>query len=721
MSIPPTKNVGRPFSEIDELRRVTAELRAQYEAQARMKEVLRESLERYRSLFDRSPVSLWEEDVSDAKRRIDELRRDEGVTDFAKYFRERPEVAAECVRLARVVDVNQATLSLFGAPDRETLIQNLDRFIGDATPALFRFSPNILCIALHERRCSGEFTARTMDGKPLVLRFVWNVAPGHEETYDRVYYSLLDITPLKQVEAALRDSEARFRELAEQLPEMIMEVDLTGRTTFANRSAVERTGYSKEEFEGLAATDLVIPGERDRLTRNFRRRIAGESFPPEEYTARRKDGSEAPILVHNALVVRNGRPAGLRGIILDLTDRKRAEADRLRLEQRVQQAQKMESLAVLAGGIAHDFNNLLASILGNLDLARLEIQPNSAAGGYLHNVERASQRAAELCRELLAYSGKGRFEVEAADLSAIAREMTQLLAVSISKRAVIRYYLAEGLPPVEVDATQIRQIVMNLITNASESLGGREGVITVTTGVMECPAEYLAEALGGEALPAGRYDYFEVADTGCGMDGETRRRIFDPFFTTKVSGRGLGLAAVLGIVRGHRGAVRVKTAPGQGSAFRVLLPAGGASRPAPPPAAAPAAASGTVLVVDDEEAVRVVVGRMLEKAGFRVLLAADGAKAVEIFRENADAVSCVLLDVTMPQMDGAEAFRQMAEIRPGVRVLLASGYSEQDVLPLFAGRRLAAFIQKPYQMSALIPKVAAVIAGASAAPREERA
>lgn len=719
MSKPEPESIGRPFAEIDELRRVTRELREQYDAQARMKEVLRESLERYRSLFDRSPVSLWEEDVSDAKRRIDRLKRD-GVIDFAAYFREHPGVAVECARLSRVVDVNQATLDLFGVPDRETLLRNLDRFIGDAAPSLFRFSPNVLCIALNEPRCSGEFEACTMAGKPLVLRFVWSVAPGHEETYDRVYYSLLDITRLKEAESALRDSETRFRELAEFLPEILMEVDLSGRITFANRSAVDQTGYSKEELGRMMPTDLVIPADRERVMRNFKRRLAGESFPPEEYTGLRRDGTQAPILIHNAPIVRDGRPVGLRGVMIDLTERTRAEAERLKLEQRVQQAQKTESMAILAGGIAHDFNNLLASILGNLDLARLDISASSPAAGYMQNVERAAQRAAELCRELLAYSGRGRFVVEPADLSTLVREMGRLLEVSISKQAVLRYALAEGLDPVVVDATQIRQIVMNLITNASESLGGGPGEIAIATGVLECSQEYIAESLGGEALPAGRYAYFEVSDTGCGMSAETCRRIFDPFFTTKVTGRGLGLAAVLGIVRGHRGAVRVTTAPGQGAAFRVLLPVG--RPPEPAVAVAPAAPSaGTVLVVDDEEAVRVVVGRMLEKAGFRSLLAVSGAQAVEIFRARSGEVSCVLLDFTMPGMDGAETFQHLAEIRPDVRILLASGYSEQEVLPLFAGRRLAAFIQKPYQMNALIQKVVDVIGGTPSAPKEERA
>jgi CheY-like chemotaxis protein len=290
--------------------------------------------------------------------------------------------------------------------------------------------------------------------------------------------------------------------------------------------------------------------------------------------------------------------------------------------------------------------------------------------------------------------------------------MAHLLEVSVSKRAVLKYRFAPDLPAIEGDATQLRQVIMNLITNASDAIGDRSGVISIATGLMYADAAYLRTAYMDDGLPEGDYVYLEVADTGIGMDPETAARIFDPFFTTKFTGRGLGLAAVLGIVRGHRGAIKLYTEPGRGTTFKILFPAAG-SEPAGAPvgiaeASPPSAAPAVILVVDDDETVRSVTRRMLEQAGHTVLVAADGHQALDVYRQR-PGIDLVLLDMTMPRMDGEETFRELRRVDPGVRVILTSGYNEQDATERFAGKGLAGFIQKPYRPQDLLEKVRAAL------------
>jgi two-component system cell cycle sensor histidine kinase/response regulator CckA len=401
------------------------------------------------------------------------------------------------------------------------------------------------------------------------------------------------------------------------------------------------------------------------------------------------------------------------GLVQDLTEAHRLEEERLKLEQKVMQSQKLESLGVLAGGIAHDFNNLLTSILGNADLARTELSPTNPACDYLADIETVSRRAADLCRQMLAYSGKGRFVVQALSLNEVVREMAYLLGVSISKKAVIKYNFFPELPSVMADATQIRQIVMNLITNASEAIGEVSGVITLSTGLMDCDEAYLRGVVGDfDTIPPGQYVYFEVSDTGCGMDPATLARIFDPFFTTKFTGRGLGLAAVIGIVRGHKGALRVYSEPRRGTTFKVLFPAYHQPAESAEHTATLEAewkGHGLVLLADDEESIRSMAKRILEKAGFEVLATADGKQALEAFMKHPGKIRLVVLDMTMPHMDGEACFRELRRLDPEVKVIMTSGYNEQDVISRFVGKGLAGFVQKPYKIGDLLPKIREIL------------
>ena len=388
---------------------------------------------------------------------------------------------------------------------------------------------------------------------------------------------------------------------------------------------------------------------------------------------------------------------GFAGSIGDLLALALASDQRRKLEEKVQHAQKLESLGILAGGIAHDFNNLLVGILGNAGLALDELASASREREYLVDIRASAKRAADLCHQLLAYSGKGKFVIGPTDLNELVREMGKLLDLSISKGT--RFDLAENLPLIEADATQLRQIVMNLITNASESMAATSGVVSVQTRAQRFGRAELDHCVLGEDLPEGVYVVLDVSDTGCGMDDDTLQRIFDPFYTSKFAGRGLGLAAVQGIVRGHRGAIRIQTELGRGTSFQVLLPVTEESRELiPAERGTPEAwrGEGTALLADDDDLVRRVGQRILERAGFDVILASDGVQALELYREREQEIVCVVLDLTMPRMSGEELYAELRRLTQTLPIVIASGYSEQDAMSRFASAGRTGFLSKPF-------------------------
>jgi len=398
-------------------------------------------------------------------------------------------------------------------------------------------------------------------------------------------------------------------------------------------------------------------------------------------------------------------------IVADITQQKRLDEARVKEQEQLQHVQKLEGLGLLAGGIAHDFNNLLMAILGNADLAIEELPTASPLKPSLNQIKQISLQAADLCKQMLAYSGKGKFIVEPLDMSRLVKDMVKLIEVSISKKVILRYNLASELPAIEADASQVRQVVMNLVINASEAIGEKSGVVSLTTGVMECEESYLQGIYFSEHSQPGSYVYLEVSDTGCGIDKDSQSRIFDPFFTTKFTGRGLGLAAVMGIVRGHGGAIKINSEVGKGSVFRVLFPASRkmADTEARVLRSTDWRGSGTILLADDEETVRSVTKRMLERAGFDVIMGSDGREAVQRFKEHGDKLTCVLMDLTMPHMDGDVAFREMQRVRTDIPIILSSGYNPQEIQDRFAGKGLAGFIQKPYQLITLMETLQSVL------------
>jgi signal transduction histidine kinase/CheY-like chemotaxis protein len=396
--------------------------------------------------------------------------------------------------------------------------------------------------------------------------------------------------------------------------------------------------------------------------------------------------------------------------IRDVTERLLAEREQLQLEARLQQAQKLESLGVLAGGIAHDFNNLLSGILGSIDLASSEPQQESGLSQSLSLARECAERASVLCDQLLAYSGKGRFVVKPASLTTLVEELRPLLEVSLVNKPRLTFELEPTLPLVDVDAAQIRQVVLNLVMNAAEATPSGTGHVIVRSNVTDVSREELSDCLLGEELPPGRYVALEVVDNGCGMDETTLSRVFEPFFTTKFAGRGLGLPALLGIVRGHRGAIQVVSNVGHGSVFRVLLPINRQRTSLVPSTSFTWwHGRGCILFADDEPPVRTVGRRILERLGFHVVLAQNGRIAIDEFARRADEISLVILDLTMPEMTGDQALVEIRRLRPQVPIVLTSGFGEEEVLERLSNVIIDGFLKKPFRVEDFSNLIRAVL------------
>jgi two-component system, cell cycle sensor histidine kinase and response regulator CckA len=508
-----------------------------------------------------------------------------------------------------------------------------------------------------------------------------------------------DVSGRRQSEQAA----AHLAAVVETSDDAIITKTLDGRVLTWNAAAERIYGYSAGEAQGQTMS-FLLPPERSAEEITILSQIAqGLSLDHFETTRIRKDGQKIDVSV-TISPVRNqdNKIVAASHIARDITLQKRIEAQ-------LQQTQKLESLGVLAGGVAHDFNNLLTGIVGNTSLVLETLSPNHPSRGPLQNALSASESAADLTRQLLAYAGKGRFVTEAINVSELIREISQLLQASIPKTVQLRLDLAKDVPYVEGDAGQIQQLIMNLVINGAEAVGtDQNGTVLVTTGLQELDETYLLTTLGPkEDLAPGTYVAIEVNDTGCGMDQATISRIFDPFFTTKFTGRGLGLAAAQGIVRGHKGTMKVYSQPGKGTSFKILFPATQKqpTRPTSRPAMEDFAGNAKILIIDDELFVRQAARSMLERYGYTVLEAENGREGIDLFRGANGTISLVILDMTMPVMSGDETLRNLRLIEPGVPVLLSSGYNEVEAIRRFTGKELAGFIQKPYTVVELLKTV----------------
>ncbi|MGZ8701004.1 MAG: hybrid sensor histidine kinase/response regulator [Gaiellaceae bacterium] len=503
-----------------------------------------------------------------------------------------------------------------------------------------------------------------------------------------------------------RESLAVSREFIDRSIDMFCIANFEGFFTFTNPACTSILGYTPEEMQAEPFLNFVHPDDREPTLREMATLSEGIDTVAFDNRFRCKENSYKTIQWHSrpdvdqSLIYAVGR---------DVTELRAAQFKQ-------HEGQRRESLGVLAGGVAHDFNNILVGIIGNADLLTRHLG-DSPEAQMAAQIELSGRRAADLTRQILAYSGKGKFVVEPLSLSELVRELAPLLESVISKKAELTMTCPADVAAVQGDVTQIRQVVMNLITNASDSLDDRPGKISVIVGEVTADADYLSQFDATTKLSEGRYVFVEVSDTGRGMDASTKERIFDPYYTTKFTGSGLGLAAVRGIVEGHEGALRISTEPGFGSSFKLILPATASHvRHHAPFAPATLPEHLDVLLADDEDIVRALTKQMLTISGCTVTEARDGIEAVSVFQQDPKRFNCVILDLMMPGLSGDAAFEQIRQACPGVPVVISSGYNSTEVRTRFAETEATAFLQKPFGRDELNAAVAEATRGRVVAP-----
>ena len=501
---------------------------------------------------------------------------------------------------------------------------------------------------------------------------------------------------MRSAEQAVRERALELQATFDAIPDGVALVDTSRKIVRSNRALASLLKSNK----GLIGADIshLLPAPADAAFWTALQK--GERCRTEC-----SDGERVFQLSLDPVSENHGQLRGSVCIVSDITDRKQ-------MDERLWHTQKLESIGVLAGGVAHDFNNLLMGILGNASLAVEAIDNREALETSLRDISRAAERAADLTRQLLAYSGKGRFVVQPLDLSRLVSGMVPLVKASFPGKGNLVLSLASDLPAVEVDKTQVEQVIMNLLINAAEAIGDRGGTVQVTTGFRRFTGGEQQAWLSDTEI-RGDYVGLEVRDNGAGMDEDTLRRIFDPFFTTKFLGRGLGLSAVLGIVRGHKGAIRVSSAPGQGTTFELVFPSSHAvvddTNGASPPVRRPRQERReTILVVDDEPIVRDFFQSALERDGYEVVPVSDGAEVLQVFSQAPDRFSMVLLDLVMPVMTGKEVLPRLLEIRPGAKIVITSGQVEEEVRRELRDWPIAGFISKPCAIGPFLEKIEAL-------------
>ena len=569
------------------------------------------------------------------------------------------------------------------------------------------------------------FQVHQSDDRCRWMRLQSTPIPGRWPSRGGLGIRLRDETKLHEATERAAQQAASIEAILGSIHDGLFVVDALGRLMYANDRFWQMWDLSRVVPAGIDERGLVDELVTRVDAKNAERVLAlarDTETTAESVDLRLKTGGVLTLVT--APLIRSQQVVGRVWTFRDVTERAKAEHERRQMEERMRESQKFESLGVLAGGIAHDFNNILVGILGNVDLAMTSVDRRASTNRHLTRVKKSADRAAELVQQLLAYAGRGQVLTDTVDLSRLVRETKELLRSTVSKKAELKVDLKSGLF-VEGDPVQLGQIVMNLLTNASDALGDEAGVIRVETGVRRVTDALVKDALPQQLVVEDDYAFLEISDTGCGMDADTLGRIFEPFFSTKFTGRGLGLSAALGIVRRHHGFIKVRSAPAEGTTFLLLLPlvtVGADARPSQtsaPRRAPQPMPLGTILVVDDEEPVLELARSVLEREGFRVLVAEDGHDGLRRFRAHVSEVGAILLDMTMPRMDGVEALFAIRQISREVPVVLSSGYSEKDMMARCDGLSGTSFIQKPYTAQALVAKVREALVAVVAEPARE--
>jgi PAS domain S-box-containing protein len=492
----------------------------------------------------------------------------------------------------------------------------------------------------------------------------------------------------------MSDAESRLRRVVQHAPIVLWAIDLEGTFTLSEGQGLGALGLAPGEAVGRSVFEMYK--DFPDVLADLVRALGGE-----EFSALAEIGDSAFETRYCPLRDEHNRVTGLLGLSIDVSARLRAERERTSLQAQLMQAHKLESLGQLAGGIAHDFNNLLTAILGSASAAERALPQSHAARAPLENVMLAAQHAATLTHQLLAYAGKARFEIRRVDLAAQVRELGSLLGTAIPKHVKLRIQAQDALSTVEVDVAQLKQVVMNLVINAAESVGDDHGSVLVTIGSEQIAVEQPLGLYGNDVLPAGSYVALQVEDTGSGMSEDTLAKIFDPFFTTKFAGRGLGLAAVLGIVRAHRGGLQVVSTIGRGTSFKILFPAHAGAATETVDSGPEAHGHGHILLVDDDMHVRSAIQAIVELLGYSVETAVDGRDGVTRLANHPNAYTLVLLDMTMPEMNGEETFLEMRRLQANLPIVLMSGYTESDAMTRLTRQGRADFVHKPFTLAEL--------------------
>ena len=660
-------------------------------------QTLQESENRYRKAFEQLEIEA-----------IERQRAEEALRESEELFRS---LVDNMLDAAVIIDwdgtvrfTNNAGAKLVGLGSiQEAIGLNMSRFIHpDSMEQAIR---DLDLVKNGKGRFLAEYKVETLNKEIKWVEALGNKINFKDATADLII--IRDVTKRKEAETALRESEERFRELAELMPETIFEMNLDGKLTFVNRNAYNYFGYTPADLKkGLSSFDVIVPEDRARAKQNAARMLSGEQTGDNEYSALRKDGSTFPVMIHSAPTFKHGKPVGLRGFIIDNSDRKKAEEERRKLEVQFQQAQRFEALGTLAGGIAHDFNNLLMNIQGNTSLMLFEIDATHPHFDLLKNIEKQVKSGAQLTRQMLGYARKGKFNVKPIDLNQIVEESAETFGRT-RKEITIERQLEEDLFSIEADQGQIEQVLLNLYVNAADAMPGGGKLFLKTKN------ETHLNIKGDQYNPKpGNYVQLTISDTGCGMEKETLERIFDPFFTTKELGRGtgLGLASVYGIIKSHDGYIDAESEKGHGTTFTIFLPA--TEKGIEDPAEAESKlikGSGTLLIVDDEELVLDVGANMLERLGYTVLKAHDGAEAVDIFKASKEQIKLVILDIIMPGMGGGAVYDKIKAINPEVKVLLSSGYSVDGMAIELLERGCDGFMQKPFTIEQLSGKIQQIL------------
>lgn len=643
------------------------------------------------------------QDISARKKAEESLIESERL--FRNYIKYAPDAVFVADGNGKYVDVNDAASALTGYDRDELLRANFIDLIAseDVGEALLHFNR-----AAETGYSTGDLRYVTKTGEKR-----WWTVNGVKLDENRFLGFARDISERKINEEALRESEERYRQLVETIGDWVWASDPDGRHTYSNPAVTRLLGYQINEVVGSSTFQLIHPDDEQPIREMLKNCIEkGVGWTNVSIRWLHQDGS-ARSFESSAIPILNSenQVTGFRGVDRDINERTRLEAERLEMERKVLHAQKLESLALMAGGIAHDFNNQLAVVMGNLELALSGQGLDSSTEKAIKNAVAAAKRSAELSRQMQIYTGNTLYHSAFLDLNELIQNNYSLLKLGSSRNVNIKLEIYDNLPLIWGDPDQIERLVMNILVNASESIGDQDGDLKISTGARDCDDAYLSRSRLEQKPEAGRFIFLEVSDTGCGMDDDAQHKLFDPFFTTKFMGRGLGMAEVMGIVKGHRGAIMVDSYLGKGTTIRILFPVSkkfqtpgvqtGGSPGAKEPMHETVARRKTVLVIDDEEQVREFCCEWLNLLGYDTISAVDGMEGVQVFCERMNEIDIVLMDFVMPRMNGVEAFEELVRIKPDLNVILCSGYTEEDIGRRFLGRRPASILHKPYDMDTL--------------------